>query len=103
MAGYIDIMKLPYQMQLFTLPISSVLKKILIVRYCMHVYCEGRLHYGPLWTFICLSKEYGLYDIVKNAIEHNVLVCKNEWKRLVKSRVWEKYLRNILNNLKYLE
>ena len=88
MDGYIEMLKLNYFVHLLLLPIDCIYKKILIKRYCLHMYCKERKHIGPTWDFICLSKKYGLLDLVKDVLENNKVISMDAWKKTVKQKIW---------------
>ena len=92
--GYIDMITLLYFMRMINLPTDCIYKRIFILRYCHHIYGEPGKHLGPVKEFIDLCKEYDLLDIIKAAVEECVIPSKNEWKKLVKDKIWKMENRN---------
>ena len=77
-------------MRLISLPIDFIYKRLLIIRYCYHLYDDSAMHTGPVMTFINICRKYEVLDIVTDAIENCQYIPKCEWKRLVTSRIRER-------------
>ena len=107
--GYIRLMLLMFFMRIISLSADCIYKKVLITRYCYHVYHPDGLHYGPLSRFVALCKEYGLMARVTAAIEDCIIPSKAEWKKLVMDKIWAmenrklKLMCTICKSLNYMK
>ena len=62
----------------------------------MHVYCNKRDHLGPVWSFLRLSKEYGLFEVVKGVIENCDAINMSWWKQQVLKVIWQRQRQKML-------
>ena len=106
--SHCNFLKLVFLWQLLTLPMSSVYKSVCIKRLCYMLY-SGAVCKGPLNCIVKVCKEYGLFGILRMAIESGEYMRKHEWKLHVKDCINEldgKRLKTkclMYNNLKLLD
>jgi endonuclease/exonuclease/phosphatase family metal-dependent hydrolase len=87
--GYVEMLTLLYFMQIIRLPADCIYKKLFIHRYCHHLYSPTKQHYGPVKKFLDMCIKYNVLSVIKAAVEECIIPSKNEWKKLVKIKIWE--------------
>ena len=89
LSEHIDIIRLTFFMRILLLPIKSVYKRILIVRYIAYMKMDSKIKTGPFGIFLNLCKKLDIMKIVKPIIEECYSINLREWKHIVRERVWK--------------
>ena len=86
-------MKLLYLWRVLLLPMSNIYKTVLVKRFMHHIVNSNACACGPVKSVINACIKYNLLHYVLNAIENGEYCCMSYWKKLVKTMIKDRHIK----------
>ena len=89
----IDIQRLMFLWRILTLPMSNIYKILMLRRITEIIHNDCKNYLGPTSTMLSLCKKYSIFKLVKHCVNTGIYVEMPLWKKLVKCKVHELYIK----------